>query len=294
MSADSGTPVSDADAPEPGDVVASDCEPSAESEPPVIGSVTCWRCGKSIPESTHCRACGARLPSRDLLDRVVVQRQEVAFAQLAMKRMLILCVMLLGTSLIVGLASALGQGELSGEANVGTMAAVELLDTIIVLFGLFWVPRLPGWDADWSRRSLLAWACCWPALIGMLGINFVYHAVLNDFIQSPLEADAYPDLERLFPWYVGLVVIQPAIIEELFFRQVALGTLRSVLREHSSVWIGAIMFGLAHLGQPLSIPYLVLIGALLGYARLTSGGLWLPMMLHGVHNGAVLWLATLE
>lgn len=294
MSADSGTPMTDADATAPGDDVLCESDLSPGFGAAAVPGVTCWRCGKTTSESAPCHACGARPRSGDGPHRVDVQRQEVGFAQQAMKRLLILCIMLLGTSLVVGLAAALGGGELSGEANVATMAAIEFVDTLIVLCGLFWIPRRAGWDAGWSRHPVLAWLFWWPALIGMLGLNFIYHAALNEFIQSPLEADAYPDLEQLLPWYVGLVVVQPAIIEELFFRQIALGTLRSVLAGHAAVWIGAVMFGLAHLGQPLSIPYLVLIGALLGYARLTSGGLWLPMMLHGVHNGAVLWLATMQ
>lgn len=52
----------------------------------------------------------------------------------------------------------------------------------------------------------------------------------------------------------------------------------------------SLMFGLAHVGQPFSIPVLILIGVTLGYARIHSGGLALPMLMHGAHNFVVLWI----
>jgi membrane protease YdiL (CAAX protease family) len=44
------------------------------------------------------------------------------------------------------------------------------------------------------------------------------------------------------------------------------------------------MFGLAHLGVPLSVPILILIGVMLGYARVLTGGVCIPILLHFIHN----------
>jgi membrane protease YdiL (CAAX protease family) len=54
------------------------------------------------------------------------------------------------------------------------------------------------------------------------------------------------------------------------------------------VWVTALMFALAHIGAPLSMPVLFVMGLLFGYARWASGSLYLPMFLHFVHNAAVM------
>ena len=48
------------------------------------------------------------------------------------------------------------------------------------------------------------------------------------------------------------------------------------------------IFGMAHLGNVPGWPVLMLLGAGLGYARVYSGGLTLPILLHFLHNFAVL------
>ena len=56
------------------------------------------------------------------------------------------------------------------------------------------------------------------------------------------------------------------------------------------VWITAVMFAAAHVGVPLSMPVLFVLGVLLGYARLASGSIYLPMVLHFLHNAVVMAL----
>ncbi len=54
------------------------------------------------------------------------------------------------------------------------------------------------------------------------------------------------------------------------------------------------MFALAHLYNPLGLPFLLLMGIMLGYARAYSGGLLLPMLMHFGHNFAVLFLESMK
>ena len=86
---------------------------------------------------------------------------------------------------------------------------------------------------------------------------------------------------------VLLICVQPAIVEELFFRQMTLGVLRRSMNVHAAVWVTGAMFALAHLGNPLGMPYLFLAGGVFGYAR-AYGGLPLAMLMHFVHNFAVI------
>jgi len=248
-------------------------------------AVCCWRCGKLSAPAARCPVCGARSGA---------EAQEPAppvdGAARSLKLLLIFCSALLLSSLAVGWTlQALGD-DLQGETLVGILLGLEIWDAAVVLVALAMIRVAPGWDADWRGRRLRAWLAAWPLLAGLLAINLAYHAVLRDLLQLPDAGESYPDVRRLWVWYVGLICVQPAIVEELFFRHTALGSLRSVLSDHAAVWIGATMFGLAHLGQPLSIPYLIALGGLLGYARLGSGSLLLPMLLHLAHNGVVLWI----
>src|SRR5262249_55571120 len=97
----------------------------------------------------------------------------------------------------------------------------------------------------------------------------------------------------LSPQVVVTVCLMPAVFEELFFRHLALGSLREHIGVHGSVWISSVMFGMAHIGATLSVPILILLGVYFGYARVVSGGLLLPMMLHFVHNAVITYVNTL-
>ena len=66
------------------------------------------------------------------------------------------------------------------------------------------------------------------------------------------------------------------------------GHLRPHIGMHGAVWLTAVIFGMAHLGAIAGWPVLILLGAGLGYARVYSGGLALPILLHFLHNLAVL------
>ncbi|HEV3257192.1 MAG TPA: CPBP family intramembrane glutamic endopeptidase [Gemmataceae bacterium] len=53
------------------------------------------------------------------------------------------------------------------------------------------------------------------------------------------------------------------------------------------------MFGMAHVGVPLSIPLLMVVGLFLGYVRTASRSLLLPMLMHFGHNAAILLLGSM-
>ena len=93
-------------------------------------------------------------------------------------------------------------------------------------------------------------------------------------------------------WVILAVCVQPAIVEELFFRYLALGHLLPILGRRGAVVVSSIMFGFAHLFALLSTPYLILVGIVFGYARLWGRSMALPIALHFAHNLAVLWFET--
>ncbi|MGE3808729.1 MAG: lysostaphin resistance A-like protein, partial [Gemmataceae bacterium] len=138
------------------------------------------------------------------------------------------------------------------------------------------------------ETRLLTWFSGLPALVGLLGKNLAYHALLKRVINSPGWLDQLTIKQQVNLLSILVICVQPAIVEELYFRYLALGTLRRFMGVHGAVLISSVMFGLAHLGVPLSVPMLTVIGVGLGYLRVYSGSLVLPMLVHLAHNTVVL------
>jgi membrane protease YdiL (CAAX protease family) len=109
--------------------------------------------------------------------------------------------------------------------------------------------------------------------------------VLREILKPP--GFLVPETTRITLFTVVLTCVQPAIVEELFFRYLALGALSRATTMTTAVWVSAVMFAMAHIYNPLGLPYLFLAGVVFALARL-YGGLLLPMILHLLHNFAVM------
>ena len=137
-------------------------------------------------------------------------------------------------------------------------------------------------------RRCMAWAFSMPFLAAMLCFNAAYHQLLISWLNlDVIRPDVIKD-NSLLVWWAVAICVQPAVMEELFFRHLMFGSLRAVMGGHSVVWITAVMFAAAHVGVPLSLPVLFVLGVFLGYARLASGSLYLPIVLHFMHNACVM------
>ena len=160
----------------------------------------------------------------------------------------------------------------------------EAVDTAIVVLTLA-AAGIPPVRAVAGKRAVVMWAFGVPCLGVLFALNMGYHLTLRalfnpeDVIEIGL-ADGW--------WTILLVCVQPAVVEELFFRYMLLGHLRPHIGTHGSVGLTAVLFGMAHLGGFISWPVLMIVGVGLGYARVFSGGLALPILLHFLHNLAVL------
>jgi len=166
----------------------------------------------------------------------------------------------------------------------------EAIDTFLVVVAFAWASRPPAIRRSDSQYAA-AWLSAGPLLALLLGINWSYHELLRNALGQPPFIEFIELDVRSNPALIVLAVcVQPAIVEELFFRYLALTHLRSVMGLHGAVWVSSVMFGMAHIHAPLSIPILILVGAGLGYMRVWSGGLAIPMVMHAVHNAVVLYL----
>ncbi|WP_172682755.1 CPBP family intramembrane glutamic endopeptidase [Verrucomicrobium spinosum] len=87
---------------------------------------------------------------------------------------------------------------------------------------------------------------------------------------------------------VFLICVMPAIFEEIGFRGLVQTWLMRVIGPWKAVALSAALFSAIHFSV-LSSPYLFLVGALLAWTRWKSGLLFPGILLHFLHNLAVLW-----
>jgi membrane protease YdiL (CAAX protease family) len=265
--------------------------PQPDGAVPEQGPAPCWRCGKTpIELSEKCAVCGALLMSVAAPADIRQPSDDAT----PLMRMLALCAIMVGVSLVWGIAQgparifATDYQQPTAQELLTRIITLEAIDTFLVLFALIWI----GMPRRKTSRSLsqtaIAWIIFWPVLGGLLVINVGYHFLLTEGLGLPLvESELVRHKDWLYVW-VLVICVQPAVVEELFFRGVALGILRSYTNVHAAVWISSLMFAMAHIGVPLSMPVLFVLGLGLGYARVASGGLLLPMAMHFVHNAVVI------
>ena len=96
-------------------------------------------------------------------------------------------------------------------------------------------------------------------------------------------SDSY--LQEGYGWGIIflLVVVEPAIFEELAFRGVMFGSMGKILKNRDVILVTALMFMMLHLNI-VCFPFLFIIGLCLGYLRLKSQSLYPCMLMHFIHN----------
>jgi membrane protease YdiL (CAAX protease family) len=270
-------------------------ESTAELQP----KVNCWRCGKASAAGSECEWCGATLVSQPT-------RAAATEAAPPLLKFIRAYAILLIFSAVVGVATWIihvVQGSRS-ESHTQTLfefTAAELVIVVIWTIVIFAagrsVPRPPPLPERTGRVRAAMWLAALPLMGVLLALNFGYHWLLETYIEfswfgEPPRIEPPTQAAILFAFVS--VCVQPGVMEELFFRYLGLGTLRGIMGDHAAVAVSSMIFGLAHIYAPLSIPILMVVGLGLGYVRLYSGSLLLPMLLHAFHNACVLWMEARE
>lgn len=247
----------------------------------------CWRCQKTYDSSQQrCSFCDAKNRSVCFDDGESPRPSSTATPAIV-KTVWVFAVLAL-TSLVFGIVSEVANPNVVegtfewAQQSLIWIGVAELVSTVIVLLSLSWIKLHVEWPKP--RRPKTVWAASIPILGLAIGLNLGFHFVLRNYLQLPVESIALFGFPELLPWCVLLVCIQPAIVEELFFRHVALGASLEVMSVKSGIMISSLLFAMAHVGTPLSMPYLAVLGAFLAWLRLKSGGLLLPMIFHFAHN----------
>lgn len=281
--------------------------PDPEPPPAAPDAVFCRRCGEtSAPVANCCPWCGAWLigprpratPVYSLDDEDDEPEDDwdadVGRARYASVRedappfppMVVVFVsygLLLVT--LIGSAIAAAVLGLTGEDDIYLGLAIgEVASTVLTLVALALVWNQARQVLP-TGTAVATWALAVPVLTALLCLNITYITFLRELLR-PFGTPQGMTIQVTWAT-VLLICVQPAIVEELFFRQMVLGVFRRSMNLHAAVWITGAMFALAHLGNPLGMPYLFIAGGVFGYARV-YGGLGLPMVMHFIHNFAVI------
>jgi membrane protease YdiL (CAAX protease family) len=179
--------------------------------------------------------------------------------------------------------NAVTQGGVKEDEQYWALFAVEVLMGGLVIGVAALVGRIPPHPSP-SGHRVAAWLGGFPILAVLLALNIGFGLFLRKLFPNA-DAEAGPTLTLIT---MLLICLQPAVFEEWFFRHLALGSLREKWGVHWGVVVSGAMFAFAHLTNPIGMPYLCLLGVCLGYLRVWSGSLLLPMILHFVHNAVVL------
>ena len=242
--------------------------------------IPCRRCGLTIDPGLTCPHCLA--PSLIASSQGVQFQPEPDSFQI-FKSVLIGYVLQVIPALCMGWVML--QGGLTNDENRKWWTlTLEGWDFLVVLCVFAWVGRVALGKPN-KKVRFLTWLAMPVVLVGFLVLNHAYHLVLNEYLKV--------DVKGNFEWtplWILMFALQPAIVEELFFRYLALGTMARIMNIHAAVLVSSALFALGHIYAPLSLPILFLAGLMLGYLRVGSGGLLLPMIAHFIHNLTVLWI----
>jgi membrane protease YdiL (CAAX protease family) len=203
------------------------------------------------------------------------------------------------------LASVAGTfGTLVGCAIVGgsgtRASAIGLLigEVVLAAIAVLWlaavrrrVPEVaderPRWSVGRTYVTALLYAAAWMPRVAILSVPLLYAATRFGV------GEVSPALEGLLgmaadPWtaafvFVSAVVLAP-IAEETLFRGLMLPHLARTLSVWPAIYVGALLFGLLHVSHGVMLIGPLVLGAVLGWARLRSRGLTAPILLHVTFN----------
>ena len=182
-------------------------------------------------------------------------------------------------------------------SNDGTIVSVSILIScvILILFSVFTI-RLKGGNV----RHYLAFSpfslATAMAMIGILLLFMIGSQGLTYWLdKTPLDFvdPLYQSVSSVWLLIVAMVIVAP-IYEELIFR----GLLWSAIAEQFSAQRGAMIasivtsmiFAAIHLQYELyEMTTIMILALIFCYARIKSGSLLLPILLHIMNNGVAMW-----
>lgn len=151
---------------------------------------------------------------------------------------------------------------------------------VIIYFGKISIKAYFSWNKVHIRILFISLA----VLALLIIINFAYHGFLRQIFDSiSEEVNAYPNIYSSFAVDFLFICVLPAFIEEIFFRGIIQTNFESVIKGKNAILISSALFAITHFNI-LSFPYLFLLGYMLGFIKNRYNTLWIPIIIHLVHN----------
>ena len=195
---------------------------------------------------------------------------------------------------VVLAALGLGDGQqyIRDHPVTVTAAALAVVYGMLLVVAYLWIVRRRnvGWSAIGFRPPPLLPLLLSPIIvIGQFGTV----AITNLLIFSLIGQFENPQTAAIsggqgFSWLnFGLMLLLAGVVapiaEEVLFRGLLYGWLRSRMPIALAVILSAAVFAAAHV-IPLLMPALFLVGIILAVAYELSGSLWLSILLHSLQN----------
>ncbi len=165
------------------------------------------------------------------------------------------------------------------------------LATIFITTCVFAARHWPSLAIQLKRFGFLhpsAWAALGLLPVCLL-VNYAYHAWLVRGLGVP-DSPLIPGLRKAGvseEAMVFLICVLPALTEEIAFRGLVQHWLQAAIRPVRAMMLASALFMALHFSV-LSAPYLFALGMLLGWAKWKTGSLYPSILIHFLHNLAVL------
>ena len=225
-------------------------------------------------------------------------------------------VIIISSLLIGGIGFIIATAAYDNVTEPGAMRWLQLTNSL----GVFLVPPLVlMWWSKSSPQTFLGWRgakigpSSWSALLIIIAGSFftidalahinavllpeapwvenlkaqeatvklALDILLSDMVPTTLLANAL------------IMVVVPAVGEELFFRGAVQSLLGQKFNHHLAILGTALFFALGHM-QPLSVLPILFMGVVFGYLKHWTGSIWVPIGLHFINNATALGSAYLN
>ncbi len=188
-------------------------------------------------------------------------------------------------------AALLHRGTIWEGVVISQLGAIALPTVLFVWWGRYdWRALFPCARPTFAHVLLVTIATIGVALFTHSGVEWTK----AHFHTPPLLEDRVPELVaiRSIPEAIVkfcLIALLPAIVEEGFFRGLCQSTLMRRYGRMAGCLLASLLFAAAH-NNLAYLHWYFLLGLYLGYLRVWSGGLSLPILAHAINNGVTLWI----
>lgn len=165
------------------------------------------------------------------------------------------------------------------------LVMVSVIDVLVVI--AFWYHNADELSTLWSVKNVKVSLIGTTLLLAVLAAFVV--TVIATFLNRSIYDEVFYETSFFegsqFPFLLAtlLVAIQPAIFEEVAFREFLFNNLKRVMTPTSAIYVTAFLFGIIHL-QFISLLWLIPMGLVFAYCRQRYNTLWYGVAGHFAYN----------